>query len=148
MKPKAVMDLKQCRRCGQTKPIAAFPTKQGHICRECYNTQARIKRGRPAALPKRSCKYCGADITRTQYRRTVCDAPDCQAKWQQELYLRHQGPPKNPRPKKDPAPQKPRRKCRLCGHDIMNNNWFFCADCYENHVSFAKRRIDGDWLYV
>jgi hypothetical protein len=140
------METKLCRRCGQTKPIAAFPKKQGHICRECCNTQARIKRGRPAELPKRSCKYCGADITRTQYRRTVCDAPDCQAKWQKELYLRHQGPPKTHR--KPKAPQKPRRKCRLCGHDIIGGNWFFCAECYETRVPTLNRRIDGDWLYV
>ena len=124
------METKQCRRCGKTKPTSAFPGKAGHICRECYNTQARIQRGRPAVPTPRYCKYCGADITHTQYRRTACDAPECQAKWQAELEQRRQGVHKRKKHRKlNP------RKCRICGRSIDNGNWFFCSACYTNKIA-------------
>ena len=137
------METKLCRRCGETKPIKAFPDKAGYVCRECYNKQGRIKRGRPAELPQRFCIYCGADITHTQYRRTACDAPECQAKWQAELERRRQGVHKRRKVRK-PNP----RKCRMCGRPIDNGNYFFCSACYTNRIADSKRRIDGAWLYV
>jgi NMD protein affecting ribosome stability and mRNA decay len=132
------METKLCRRCGEN-PVMF----QRRICQDCFNVQQRVKKGKPAIKPARYCQYCGADITETQYRRTACDASECQEKWQQELLRRHQGVRSHRKPRK-PNP----RKCRMCGRPIDNGNYFFCSACYTNRIADSKRRIDGAWLYV
>lgn len=73
---------KQCRRCGETKPLTAFPRDRRspdghkHWCKVCNNAAAReyYYRETPATPPKwvaLHCEVCGKEM---RYRRSEIES--------------------------------------------------------------------------
>ena len=122
--------MKVCKQCGVAKPLAEYHEKRS-ICKDCYNAQQLEKRGR--LKKKRTCMFCGCDITRLHYKRQSCDAPECQQKWKVEAHNRRLAYQRS-HPKR-----KTGRKCIYCGADISKLHGLrkYCTkkECREKYFA-------------
>lgn len=149
---------KRCVKCGAVKPVSEFyrnPAMKGGRFNKCKICARRdVVEGTQPTLERRYCAYCGNDITRLNWRRTTCDAPECRQKWQERLDARKRecsersrARNKRERERETGTTGKKVRLCRICGGEIRNGNWFFCEGCYLV-IQGLETRFDGNYLYV
>lgn len=160
-------ESKRCVKCGKVKPLEAFYRKEGmrdgrlNKCIECTKRDHR----EGTVYLERHCAYCGADISRLNWKRTTCDSPECRERWQEELRRRKNeyeaGWRDGNREKAakisqwktggrvfDERQEKKKgvRLCRICKDPILNGNWLFCETCYEM-IKGSEVRLDGGYLF-
>ena len=143
---------KRCSKCGEVKLLEEFYRCRGmkngrqNKCIECAKRDQR----EGTVFPERCCVYCGADISRLNWKRTTCNSPECRERWQGELTGRKREYEAGWRERRQwktlVGKKKGVRLCRVCKDRILNGNWLFCETCYEI-IQGSEVRLDEGYLF-
>lgn len=130
----AICENRECRVCGETKPLGLFAIRMGYLskkCRDCFNKEVIQKRLDKwnSAVESIECRICGETKTSDCFTKTGYGYQKCSGclnkEYAQKRFNKNNGRP-GFRPHKHtapsdfvfiPKPSKARLECSHCGRD-------------------------------